>query len=330
MTLVEKKRDWEDVDPQIREKLETEYTGQQVVMGAPIRGTFHVPRNAWDVIPPGKLLRMMRQPTISFVKTMIEVTGATSVWDVDAEPGVPEEAVKLVEKIIKEIKTDLWRAFCHAATTAGFLACEKVFEFVQAKDLPSSNLESVDEYISLRKLHELLPENVSILMDARDGFKGIRVNAPFMVNLPPEKCVVFTHDRHADDLYGKAILLNVEQAFDLYDQGLRNLDAFEQRMRLPIYIMTYPMQMSLVDGKLIDNGTLSKQYMTEMFDKQVIALGRRPNTDPTLTTATDSDWKIEKLPGENMTGDFLAGFYYYDKLIVRGFGFPERALLEGI
>lgn len=311
-----KKRKGLTYNPNESSRLTDDVSGQQVI-GALPNGSWILGAPAAGRMPVKKIEEMRLQETIAYVMTLINIGGAQSEWTVEADEGVDWEPINLVKMFIEACKAEIWESACDGFFCYGWAPYEAVFD------------ECVNERgetrWGVRRLKPLLQETTLICMDAEQGFTGLQSMYPKPVMLPPVKSLVLTHERRGDNLFGRPMFKKAEKVFDMIEQARQNLKAFDSKRRGPRYILHYPFGMT--DQR--SNADIAKDMVASLEQYNIVALGHRPNTMASQMSATQSDWNIEQLPMEQVSSEFVNQFMYYDKLICRAFGIPERAILEG-
>lgn len=292
-------------------------TGQQVI-GALPHGSWILGSPVPNRLPWQKVEGMRRNETIAYIMTLMAISGAQSEWTVEADENVPWEAINLVKKFIDECKAEVWDSAIDGFFCFGWSPYELIFDILVN--------EKGEERYCVRRLKPLLQETTLIGMDANHGFIGLQSMYPKPVMLPPVKSLVLTHERRGDNLFGRPIFSKAETAFDMTEQCRANLRAFDSKRKGPRYILHYPF------GRTAnrDNADIATDMVANLERYNIVALGHRPNTMASQMAATQSDWSIEQFPMESVSGEFVNQFMYYDKLLCRAFGIPERAVLEGM
>lgn len=307
--------------PQVSQHLSEELTGQQVI-GA-------LPAGSWLLSQPlnrrmdyRKIEDMRRHETISYIMTLLTVAGESSEWTVEADEGVPWEAINLIKMMIMQIKTDLWESTIDGWVCYGWAPYEIVYG--------TMTTDTGYTRYNVRRLKSLLQENTLVNMDSEYGFTGLQVMFPKPVTLPLVKSLILTNEKRGDNLFGRSIFCKVEHVYDLITQTTRNLQAFDAKRHGPRYVVHYPYGTTNIKGVKKNNVEIADEMVHRLEGYNVIALGHRPNTIASQMQRAQSDWGIEVLPMENVSGEFISQFMYFDKLLCRGFGIHERAVLESI
>jgi len=148
---------------------------------------------------PVRILKKMRldaQIALGLSAVKAPVTGVTW-WAVSAD----EDAARFVEAALEPVWSGIMRASL-AAVDFGFQAAEKVWE-VRDVEYEFAGARRRRRAVVYRKLRDLDPEEVTIAVDARGDFAGVRAGGVF---LPSEKCYVMTLDREWGNLYGRGRL----------------------------------------------------------------------------------------------------------------------------
>lgn len=304
-------------DPEESAGLNENKTGQQVI-GALPHGSWVLGAPVPNRLPWQKVERMRRNETIAYIMTLMVISGAQSEWTVESDEDVPWEAINLVKKFIDECKTEIWESAVDGFFTFGWSPYELIFDVLLN--------DKGEERYCVRRLKPLLQETTLIGMDATHGFIGLQSMYPRPVMLPPVKSLVLTHERRGDNLFGRPIFSKAESAFDMTEQTRNNLREFDSKRKGPRYILHYPFGHTANR----DNADIAADMVANLERYNIVALGHRPNTMASQMAATQSDWGIEQFPMESVSSEFVNQFMYYDKLLCRAFGIPERSVLEGM
>lgn len=309
--------------PSKKERIEAERSGQQAFGAAPY-GRYIQYGNPLNTLKLREIEEIRSYPTVAYCIYIMTIIGDSSEWTVEADEDVPMEAVNLVQKFIKENKTEVWRTGIEGWITHGYTAYEKVFRCEVNKE---GNYR-----VTIERLKPLLPEYVLINMDADRGFDGITVDLPRRVDLTPEKSLVLTNEKQGDDLRGRPILRSVKEGAAGARVSLEGMLHYEEKLaKGPKYKVTYPYGAEEDEnGNLVRNVDKARNFVRDIENSCFALLPRRKNINPSQSTSNQSDYDIEMFPQDSITGNFINDLMYLDKLIVRAFGFPERSILEGL
>lgn len=305
------------------ERIEQERTGQQA-FGASPYGRYIQYGNPSNSMQLKEIEKLRDYPTVQYCTDILTVIGDSSKWTVEADENVPWEAIHLVERFIDSCKTDVWRTGINGWITHGYCAYEKIYEVFEN--------DKGESRVGLRRVKELLPQNILINMDAEKGFLGITVEAPIRVDLTPAKCLILTHNKQGDDLRGRPMLRAVKLGATSAQVAMEGMLRYEEKLaKGPKYKITYPWGKEMdSSGNMVDNADTAKQFVHDIENSCFALLPRRKNISMNQTAATQSDYDVEMFPQDATTSNFINDMQYLDKLIVRAFGIPERAVLEGL
>ena len=307
----------------LRLAIERERTGSQIY-GAASYGYYINSPYPNEVIDKRKLELMRRYPTITYLTQLITIAGDSAEWTVEADEGVPWEAVNLIQRFIDSCKLELWRTAIDGWISFGHAAYEKVYQVMEN--------ESGHPRLVISQLKNLLADTYMIERDSERGFLGIRTFIPRTEWLNPYKCLILSHDKLGDDLNGRSLLKNAELTFDAAAQTWQNMQLYNRKAANgPKYKIMYPdMVIQGANGERIRTIDKAREMAVNLENTGVALLSRRPNTAGGQLSATDSDWDIERFPNEAMSSAFIEELMYQDKCLCRAFGIPERSVIEGM
>ena len=306
-----------------KDRIERERTGQQAFGAAPY-GRYIQYGNPLNTLKLREIEELRSYPTVAYCMYILTIIGHSSKWTVEADEDVPWEAIHLVEKFVKDCKTELWRTGIDGWITHGYAVYEKLFR---------ADLNEQGEYrIAIRRLKHLLPEYILINMDAQEGFVGVTVNMPQRVDLTPAQCLILTNEKQGDDLRGRPMLRAIKEGATGARVSLEGMLRYEEKLaKGPKYKVMYPYGVEEDEnGNLIRNEDKARNFVSEIENNCFALMPRRKNINPAQNVANQSDYDLEMFPQDSITGNFINDLMYLDKLIVRAFGIPERAVLEGL
>ena len=306
-----------------KDRIEQEQTGPQAFGAAPY-GRYIQYGNPHNTLSLKEIEEVRNFPTVDYCMSIMTIMGHSSQWTVEADEDVPWEAVNLVGKFVRECKTDVWRTGIYGWITQGYAAYEKVYR---------AEVSEAGSYrITIRKLKQLLPENIIINMDGELGFQGITVLMPRRVDLSPEKCLILTNEMQGDDLRGRAILDAVKIPAKGAKIALEGMLKYDEKFGSgPKYKITFPWGTSIDEhGVEVDNIVAARNFARELEDSRCALLPCRRNINPMQSNANQSDYNVEQFPQEAMNSTFRDDLRYLDLLIGRAFGFHDRAVFESV
>jgi len=148
---------------------------------------------------PVRILKKMRvdaQIALGLSAVKAPVTGV-SWWAASRN----EEAARFVEAALSPVWTQILRTSL-ASVDFGFQAAEKVWE-VRDVEYDFAGGRRLRRGAVIRKLRDLDPEGVTITVDDRGDFAGVRTGESF---IPAEKSFVMTLEKEWGNLYGRGRL----------------------------------------------------------------------------------------------------------------------------
>lgn len=196
----------------------------------------------------------------------------------------------------------------------GFSALEKVWVL---KESSGGKIKVV-----LKKLKDLDPTNLEILTDERGDFAGLKQIYPTEVTLPPEKCLIFTHQKEFGNLYGTSRLRPAYEPWYWQTLIYQFCNRYFERRGAPPIKATAPPGKTLVAGVERDNLDLIYQAAAGLKNNAVVAM-------PSLRDGQGhSLWNLEFLEDDKRGEMFLAYIEHLDQKILRALMIPDRLITQ--
>lgn len=247
-------------------------------------------------------------------------------WRKNLDPLKLENAVNLVRDQITPTMRRDYLGEASRYTSFGWRGFEKVWSVR-------------DGFYWFDKAKSLLPDWTQILHDGAGTFAGLSQSGIDGEPLGCEKSMIVTYNGEAGNLYG---LPRHETAYDTWTdwQSTRLREAlYEGKMsgRLPkLHYRPGMTEMPPGSGKFVDNAVIAQQILSTVVEGRGVALPDLQYEDAQLINnpklAGLGPWVLE-IEDAGSNSDQLKGFQsimeYKDKLLVRSWCWPERAVLEG-
>jgi len=270
-----------------------------------------------------KLREMRRDPTIAMARWVSSASIISSNWSIEATKKAPPGAKEFIDEVMQPLRFHLLRTVVYGETDFGWQPFEKVWM-----------LDDLGRVVP-RKVKPLLQDITDILVYEDTGaFAGLANKTKNQAEpsiLDVEDCLLYSFEPEAGDFYGNPILEIVESAYDSSLAVEKANQRYDAKMAGAHLIIYYPVGASPFNGQQTDNGIIAKA-IAESWKASGYALIPRKmqeTIDDLNKGATDA-WKIELLTDAGAgKAAFESRQDRLDKLKVRGFGLPERAILEG-
>ena len=303
---------------------------QVLTMASPLDGELPRPSTLGNDYYRKARNEIRNDPTIRMMRELSIAPLLMAEWEYEADPNAPEGAKELVQSIMDEMRLRLLRTSLLGMCDYGW----QPYEIIADARRDGTN--------GLR-LKPLLQDLTVILVDAADGsffglrqipMFGMRIGWIYMLHRDRE-CFVVSQDVEGTNWYGYPTLRALERTFDESEFVNRAARKYGAKVAGTHWVIYYPLGSSKYAGVTTDNGEIAKKLlsMAEAVGGIIVPRSVVQATDALNAQAAEKEatqWKIELLSdaGKGMTG-FEERLKYLDVLKVRGFGFPERSVLEG-
>ena len=150
----------------------------------------------------------------------------------------------------------------------------------------------------------------------------------------PELTLTLSNEVEGTYWYGTPMMEASEDAFDSWESVQVAADRYDKRIAGSHWVIYYPTGESEFNGVVMNNYEIAKSLLNRLeasgrivvprvIDEMMIQLQAG-------ATMKESSWSIDLL-SDNGTAStsFVERMKYLDALMVRGFGLPERSVLEG-
>lgn len=267
------------------------------------------------------LVRTMRKhPTIALARQLSIAPVLAAGWSVIEKEGAPEGAREFIDSQIMPQRIHLLKSAMHGCTDFGWQGYEKVFQ-------PGA----ISGKIELRKVKPLLQDKTKILIDPANGsYAGLLNSTTKEVTLGIPESLLVNFDVEGTDWYGTAIMSIVKKAYDEWNITNNANVKYDKKIAGAHWIIHYPTGKSKVNGVDTDNFELAKQLLVQLESSGSFVVPRQIENFVDDLNKDAKAWDIElksAYPTSNVA--FIDRLKYLDAMMVRAFGLPERALLEG-
>ncbi len=271
---------------------------------------------------PTKMRAMRREPTIKLVRMAAMAPPMMTSWAIEADNDVSEEIISATNNAFQQHRTHLIRTGLMGCIDWGWQGYEKIFE-------------QKDDYVCVKTFKPLLQDITDILITDNGTFAGFRQDNLLGsdVDVLPENSLLFNIDKECDYHYGEAVMFSAESAYD--DKILVNKAAqrYDQKIAGAHWVVHYPIGSSIRGTEEIDNYDIAIEILDNLESSGRMAVPRKLSGMFTGLDAKSSQnidaWDIELITAYGSQIPFNERMMYLDNLLVRAFGFPERAILQG-
>jgi hypothetical protein len=279
-----------------------------------------------------KVRRMRRDPTIKMARWFAAAPILGGSWSYESRDDAPPGAKGLVREVMEDLRLGLLRTSLYGWMDYGWAPYERWHRTHRdgslrpvlkplLQDLTSILvLESTGEYVGLRQ----------------DPLPGTYARSRWIDLNAEESCVVYL-DEEGTNWYGEPVMKALEGVFDEGDEIALASKKYMRRIAGSHWVIYYPLGTSKWEGVAkVDNGEIAAALLQRVESVGGLTLPRAiiDSVDSlNAQAAANLDalcWRVELLTdsgaGQTPMNERSS---YLDKLKVRAFGFPERALLEG-
>jgi len=266
---------------------------------------------------------MLEDPTIALSHAATTAPIISAACSVEADDDAKEDAVRTIEDTflpqIRRLISNSCRSIYY-----GWQSFEKVWKIDD------------DGRLVIERFKPLVPDNTTCMIDRQTGaLNGVKQNG---VELDRGHCLVITHDSEGDNPYGRSRMENLRKwAWKPWTTGMAKLAQYQSKAAGIIPVVRYPEgQGQNAAGQVVRNYEAASQMILQLSQAFGIAM---PNTIPDwameaarqgINVSDVMAWSasfLETSPGH--ASEFVEALSYQDKLKVRGYLLPERAILEG-
>lgn len=274
-------------------------------------------------LPPGAYAtyrNMRANPTIALARAVATAPILAADYSVEADDE-HEERRAAVSAMLDPLWPFLVRSMLRALDY-GWQPFEKVW------------MIDGHQRLAYQKLKPLLPELTEIQVDEHGAFAGLKQGD---VQLRPEKCLVFTYDGEAGNLYGRARHENCRKEWHSWDALAKKQAKYNTKISAVVPIIEYPEGESRdKSGSTTDNYKLAEKVLASLGSGSGVAMPNvlaRHALDLARSGVEIKDlkaWHIEFLETRGAHGQsFVAQLKHLESLMLRGWLVPERAATEG-
>lgn len=256
-----------------------------------------------------------RHPTVSLARVLGNAPMVAAEWSVESDDDVPEDRVEFVRELVGLHEPIMERALL-GGLDFGWQPFEKVFAIKGGRAV-------------LRKLKPLLHDLTIILIDPVTGaFAGFKQGE---VVIPLENSLLISFGVEGTQWYGQSQLEIIRPTHDKWVLADRGAEKYDKKIAGSHWVIYYPHGSTSIAGKDTDNSVIAATMLRAMEASAGIMMPSTVAKFVDQMKAPPPGWRIEILSdkGTSSQAKFVERLAYLDKIMVRGLGWPERAILEG-
>lgn len=298
-----------------------ETTGAQLVSA----GTSELSRPASLPKTYATYRTMRLHPTIALARAFSSAPIIAGDWLIESDDEIDDELVQFIQKQMFPIREQLLATAMHGTTDFGWQGWEKVFE-------------EKDGRIVLKKAKPLLQDITKIMVDpttgAFIGFQQADANGREFL-LPIDNSLLISARVEGTQWHGEALMENARKWYNRHNEADKVSADYDRKVAGANVIVHYPTGSSVTikDGPKEDNGVVAKRILAAMEGTGGVVI---PNVlhkhieKLNKEAKEQAGWRIEILSdGVPKQYAFVPRLQYIDRMLVRAFHLPERAVLEG-
>lgn len=268
-----------------------------------------------------KVRLMRKHPTVKLARALAAAPLLASRWSIESNDTAPDGAKELIHTEIIPNRTNLLRHSLFGCMDYGWQSFEKVLKYIEQGE----NIGKV----GVRKLKPLIPDKTKILIDPKNGsFAGL-LNFDD-TKLEIAECLLVNAEVEGTNWYGIPDMEAVEGPYNEWTISNTANKTYDKKIAGAHWIIHYPPGVSNFQGTETDNYDLAVALLNKLEASGSFVV---PRTIEGWVDDLNKDfdaWKIELITADaSASVGFVDRLNYLDKLMVRAYGMPERAVLEG-
>ena len=266
---------------------------------------------------------MLEDPTIALAHAAATAPIVAAGWSIESDDDAPDGAQELIEDVFEPLRGRLIYQACRAIYY-GWQSFEKVWGIDD------------DGRLVIERFKPLIPDNTEIAIDKDNGAViGVKQAG---ITLDRGHCVIVTNDSEGENPYGRSRMENLRKwAWKPWTAGMEKLAQYQAKTAGVIPVCRYPEGSGKnASGQTVQNYEAATQMILQLQMAHGIVMPTAiPDwaMDAIRSGSNIADlmaWQVSFLETRAGHGaEFIESLSYQDKLKVRGYLLPERAILEG-
>lgn len=264
-----------------------------------------------------KAREMRRHPTIFISRLIVRAAILSGPWTVEGKAGYEDLAVRVADWVLP-LREDFLEHASAGCLDYGWQAFEKVMAIE-------------DGLVKCKKLKPLLQDYTLVRLNEDTGdFIGIVQDEEHEVTLTEFSSMNVNINAECNDPYGESYLGNVVTAYDRAERVNASSDVYDKKIAGAHWVIQFPEGSSLYNGVETPNDEICNSLIKSLQNSGSFGIPKRVKSALiALNEQSDNQWIIELKEASGSGSNFDERLNRCDKEIVRGFGLPERAILEG-
>lgn len=259
---------------------------------------------------------MRKHPTIAIIRALTIAPTVANEWSTKAREDATDEMVIFVEGCFFPVRSQLMEQALLGGGDFGWQPWEKILDIRNGK-------------MTLVKLKPLLHDITTILIEKKTGaFAGFKQN---QFELPLENSFLIPWRVEGTYWYGSSLLENCRTAYN--DWVVCNVGAakYDRKVAGAHFVVEYPIGETITDGGTTDNYDIAVTILRALESDQAgVLIPREVDQHVEKLNEAKSGWSITILADASPKQiTFIPRQEYLDVLMVRGYLWPERGILEG-
>jgi len=261
--------------------------------------------------------RIRKHPTIALARKLSMAPILRAKWGIEG-PDARDEVVEMAGEVIGRLRSPFLRHILPNLYDYGF-----------------SGMEQYQTEGNVPQLKGLLSEGIQVLVDSSGNFLGLRVSnlsSALPTDLGVRESVFLGMDAEAGSFYGTGYLEIARSSHSAWEDVAGVASRYDLKVAGSHLVLYYPPGKS-IDGMGVEkeNSILAGELLGVLESSGSAAIqDESPQYLESLNKTLPPRWHVEYIsdPSPRQTS-FIERMRYLDVLLVRSFGLPERAVLEG-
>jgi len=270
-----------------------------------------------------KVRLMRKHPTVKLARALAIAPLLASQWSIESKDGAPPDGKDFIHDCVMPLRMHLLKTSLYGCVDFGWQPYEKVFKL--------NELGAFAGKIVPAKVKPLLQDKTKILVDPANGsFAGLLNETAIKVELGIPESLLVNFDVEGTNWYGTSDMEAVEGPYDEWNITNTANVRYDKKIAGAHWVIHYPPGKSPFNGVDTDNYEIARNLLVTLETSGSFVVPRTLQNFVDDLNKDQPAWIIELKSTYPTSGAaFIERLNYIDKLLVRAFGLPERAVLEG-
>jgi hypothetical protein len=266
--------------------------------------------------PKHSKIRLMRKdPTIFLARLMLRAAIISAAWSTEADLTVDIAVKDYIDAEAQRLKADYLEDCTRGVIDFGWQPFEKISAIK-------------DGMYHVSSLKPLLQDITEIIVDDDGNFNGFLNDETIVVGAFDS--ILVNVDAECGYHYGTSYMGNVEDAYDKSNRISSVADVYDKKIAGAHWIIYFPDGKSMFNGVETANDVIARTLISKLENSGSMAIPYKTTEIlDDLSSQSKSQWIIDLKEASGSGANFDARLQRCDKEKVRGFGIPERSILEG-